>query len=81
MNRPIWLELSEPKCTASRCSMPTPCARRDVAQDKGRPRADFSVSIGYGPAECMGPMWRKHIPLSQAVKPVQERQAKEWIGS
>lgn len=61
--------------------MPTPCARRDVAQDQGRPRADFSVSIGYGPAECMGPMWRKHIPHSQAVKPVEQQKAKEWIGS
>lgn len=80
MNRAIWLPITEAKCSASACSMPQPCARRDIAQDQGRPRADYSQPIGYGPAECMGPTWVKFIPHAQAVKPVEKKEAREWIG-
>lgn len=80
MRSAIWLALSEAKCIGSACRHPVPCARRDIAAEKGRPLADFSQPIGYV-ADCCAPRWYKHIPYSQAVKPVEKPQVKEWIGS
>lgn len=78
--KPLWLAPSEPKCTGSACRHPTPCARRDIPYTKGRPLADFSLPRPYV-AECGAPNWYKQIPYSAAVKPVEEQQAKAWIGS
>lgn len=78
--RAIWLPLSEAKCIGSACRHPTPCARRDIAAEKGRPLGDFSVPTGYV-ADCCAPRWYKHIPYSQAVKPEDApKPAREWIG-
>lgn len=78
--RQLWLAPTEAKCTGSACRHPVPCARRDIPQDKGRPRADFSQPIGYV-AECCAPMFYKHVPYSAAVKPAEPQKAREWIGS
>ncbi len=80
MIRRIWLPITEQKCTASKCRNTAPCARRDVAQDQGRPRVDFSVPVAYGPAECAGPKWAKHIDPALAVKPEPKRKVRDWIG-
>lgn len=79
MNRTIWLPLTEPKCSGSACRHPKPCARRDIPQEKGRPLADFSQPRPYV-ADCMAPMFYKHIPYSAAKKPEPQPVVREWIG-
>lgn len=79
MRQSIWLALTEPKCIGSACRHPKPCARRDIAMEKGRPIADFSQPIGYVP-DCSAPRFDKHIPYSKAVKPAEKQEAREWIG-
>ena len=78
MKAKIWLPLTEAKCIGASCKHPIPCARRDIAMEKGRPLTDYSVGR-YIP-DCCAPKWGKHMPYSQAVKPEQERPVKEWIG-
>ena len=80
MNRVIWLAPNEAKCIASACKQPRPCARRDIAAEKGRPLADFSQPIGYV-ADCCAPRWAKHVPYAQAVKPVDKPVVRDWIGN
>ena len=78
MNRNPWMAPGEPKCEAKACRA-GPCARRDISAD-GRPLADFSIATTfYGPA-CMAPGWVKRILPSEAVKPADKPQIKEWIG-
>lgn len=78
---PIWMAADEPKCIASSCSWPKPCARRDIAYTPGRKLADFSLHPPYGYPECGAPKWGKWVPLADAVKPAEPKEAKAWIGS
>ena len=78
---PIWLAPDEPMCRPSACNWPKPCARKEVAYTPGRSVGDFSLRPAYGYAVCGAPKWAMWVSVADAVKPVAEQQAKEWIGS
>lgn len=81
MKAPVWMAPGEPRCVPTACTKGKPCAREALPQAPGRPQSDFSVAGGTWVAECYaGNAWARFVPMSAAVKPAEQTQAKEWIG-
>lgn len=80
MKAPLWMSPSEPRCTGRACTKAAPCARKDIADGIRRPLADFSVPAAAHVPECSAPNWRRFVSYADAVRPVVQPQAKEWIG-
>lgn len=78
---PIWLAPDQPMCRPTACTLPKRCARKEVAYTPGRPSGDFSLRPAYGYAQCQSPKWAMWVSLADAVQPVAQKEAKDWIGS
>lgn len=79
--KPVWLAPNEPRCVPTACTKGEPCARKAIAQAMGRPQRDFSVAAGATVADCYaGNAWPRFVAIRDAVKPAEQKRARDWIG-